>query len=103
MRRLQWIGLAGLLVLCPIVAQAEPEPMIGTLTLAGRVVANPCQSQLDSSRLSLRCSDTEQVSDEVISIATLQQAGSKQLASARVDYHWVDPAHSMAIIAISHR
>lgn len=103
MRRLQSAGWGLLLALSPIAVQAEPTVVTGTLTLSGRVVAEPCRTELDSRQLSLSCPTPQQTRYEQVSLATLQQGETKQLTAARVDYSWVDPAHTMAIIAISHR
>lgn len=65
--------------------------------------AEPCRAELDSRQLALSCPAQAQTRYEQASLATLQQGQSRMLTSAQVDYHWVDPAHTMAIIAISHR
>ncbi|MFQ1743813.1 hypothetical protein ACK38Q_13995 [Aeromonas veronii] len=92
-----------LLALSSLTAQAEPITVTGTLTLSGRVVAAPCCTELDSRQLSLSCLAPEQTRYEQVSLAALQQGEPNMLSAARVDYRWVDPAHTMAIIAISHR
>lgn len=96
------VGLTLLLALSSLTAQAEPITVTGTLTLSGRVVAEPCRTELDSRLLSLSCPAPEQTLYEQVSLATLQKGEPNMLSAALVDYRWVDPAHTMAIIAISH-
>ncbi len=97
------VGLTLLLALSSLTSQAEPTTVTGTLTLLGLVVAEPCNTELDSRQLSLSCHASEQTRYEQVALATLQQGEFNMLSAARVDYRWVDPAHTMAIIAISHR
>ncbi|WP_429113219.1 hypothetical protein [Aeromonas veronii] len=92
-----------LLAVSSLTTQAEPTTVTGTLTLSGRVVAEPCRAELDSRQLSLSCPAPEPTRNEQVSLATLQQGEPGMLSAAQVDYYWVDPAHTMAIIAISHR
>ncbi|WP_139740084.1 hypothetical protein [Aeromonas veronii] len=92
-----------LLALSSLTTQAEPTTVTATLTLSGRVVVEPCRTELDSRQLSLSCQAPEQTRYEQVPLATLQQGEPNMLSTARVDYRWVDPAHTMAIIIISHR
>jgi hypothetical protein len=103
MRISREIGFTLLLAVSSLTTQAEPTTVTGTLTLSGRVVVEPCRAELDSRQLSLSCPAQAQTRYEQASLATLQQGQSRMLTSVQVDYHWVDPAHTMAIIAISHR
>jgi hypothetical protein len=97
------MGLTLLLAVSSFTTQAEPTTVTGTLTLSGRVVAEPCRTEIDSRQLSLSCPAPEQTRYEQVSLASLQHGEPTMLAAAQVDYRWVDPAHTMAIIAISHR
>ncbi|MCF5765057.1 hypothetical protein K3H47_14040 [Aeromonas veronii] len=97
------VGLTLLLAVSSFTTQAEPTTVTGSLTLSGRVVVESCHSELDSRQLSLSCPAPEQTRYELVSLASLQQGKPSMLSAARVDYRWVDPAHTMAIIAISHR
>jgi type 1 fimbria pilin len=102
MRISRGIGLTLWLAASSLSAQAESAAVTGTLTLSGRVLAEPCRTELDDRQLSLTCPVTEQTRTEQVSISILQQGESSILTAAQVDYRWIDPAHTMAIIAISH-
>lgn len=102
MRISREIGFTLLLAVSSLTTQAEPTTVTGTLTLSGRVVVEPCRAELDSHHLSLSCPAQAQTRYEQASLATLQQGQTSMLTSAQVDYNWVDPAHTMAVIAISY-
>lgn len=97
------VGLILLLALSSRMTQAEPTAVTATLTLSGRVAAESCRTEFYSRQLSLSCPAPQQTRNEQVSLATLQQGEPTMLAAAQMDYRWVDPAHTMAIIVISHR
>ena len=97
------VGLTLLLAVSSFTTQAEPTTVTGSLTLSGRVVAEPCRTELDSRQLSLSRPAPEQTRDEQVSLASLQHGEPTMLAAAQVDDRWIDPANTMAIIASSHR
>ncbi len=70
--------------------------------MSGRVVVEPCRADLDSRQVSLTCPIVKQTSHEQVSLSTLQRGQPSMMTAAKMDYHWVDPAHTMAIIAISY-
>jgi type 1 fimbria pilin len=96
------IGLTLWLAVSSLTAQAEPVTVTGTLTLSGRLEAEPCRIELDDRQLSWTCTVAERTNHEQVSLSILQQGEPGMLTAALVDYHWVDPAHTMAIITISH-
>lgn len=102
MRIFRGIGLTLWLAALSLTAQAESEAVTGTLTLSGRVVADSCRTELDGRQLSLSCLVEGQTCNEQVLLSTLQHGEPSMLTVAQVDYRWVDPAHSMAIIAIIH-
>lgn len=95
-------GLTLLLAVSSLSIQAEPSTLTGSLTLSGRVVVETCRTELDGRQLSLTCQAAEQTHNEQVSLSTLQQGEPRMLTAAQVDYRWVNPAHTMAILAISH-
>lgn len=102
MRISKGIALTLWLAVSSLTAQAESAAITGTLTLSGRGVAEPCRTELDDHQLSLTCPVAEQTRTEQASISILQQGEFSILTAAQVDYRWIDPAHTIAIIAISH-